>query len=150
MWSFSITASCLVDHWVAGTWVRPLHNLVVKLNAKSLVLSYCNLGLPISSRWWLFCIGMRGLWSVMTWKFCNPIRKVLHLLAAQATANILNSMMAYCDSASLRKCEPAWTSIHWPVGDCCCRINPKSCLLVSVHRRLNRDTLKQVDRYYNI
>ena len=39
--------------------------------------------------------------------FCSPVRNILHLLAAHTTANISSSIMAYCDSAVVRKCDPA-------------------------------------------
>ena len=106
-----------------------------------LVLSHCNLGLSTSLRPWLFSTGMRGLWPE---RFCKPMRKVLYLFAAQAIANISNLMIWCCDSALLRKREPACMSTHWPVADCCCRMNPKPCLLASVHRWVGWETLKKL------
>ena len=66
--------------------------------------------------------------------------KMLHsceeYFAAQTIANISSSIMAYRDSAVLRKRDPACTSTHLPAGVCCCRTNPMPCLLASVHRRV--------------
>ena len=49
-------------------------------------------------------------------------------------ASSSSSVTAYQDSASVRKQDPAWirAQVSWSVF--CCRINPRPCLLASVHR----------------
>jgi len=98
-------------------------------------LRYCSRGFSISSRRCVFKIDSKGLWSVMTWKCCNPAKNSWHFVIAQVIASISSSITAYLVSASDRKCEPAWIRVHFsPV--CCCNMKPGPCLLASVQRRV--------------
>ena len=87
-------------------------------------MSLCRHGFSISSRWQLLMIGISGLWSVMTEKCCKPTKKSMHFITAQHIASISNSIMAYQNSASVRKWEPAWISFHVVPLLCCCKIKP--------------------------
>ena len=94
-------------------------------------LRRCNLGFSTSSRRCVLRIGISGLWSVVTRKCCRPAKNTLHLVTAQQTASISNSITAYHVSASDKNRDPAWTRFHSsPVF--CYRINPRLCLLASM------------------
>ena len=79
---------------------------------------------------------MSGLWSVITWKCGKPAKNMLHFRIAQERASNSSSMMAYRDSVSVRKREPAWMSVQVSLPVFCCRTKPRPCLLASVHRRV--------------
>ena len=66
----------------------------------------------------------------MKWE--SPARKILHFMTAHEMARSSSSMMAYRDSAPVRKRDPAWTRAHVKSGCSCWRMNPRPCLLVSV------------------
>ena len=57
-----------LDSALGALLLLPLSHSAVKLYPMSL-------GFSISSSLWLFSMGISGLWSVMTRKYCNPAKK---------------------------------------------------------------------------
>ena len=72
----------------------------------------------------------------MTLKCGKPARNILHFMMAQEIASSSSSMTAYRDSASVRKRDPAWMRAQVSSSVFCCKMNPRPCLLASVHRRV--------------
>ena len=68
----------------------------------------------------------------MTMKWGKPAKNNLHLVIAQATVSNSSSMTAYRDSGSDKNLDPAWMRTQL-LPSCCCRMNPRPCLLASVH-----------------
>ena len=149
--SYSARSSPRLGGWY-GWWERasaasfldPFSHCAVKLYPIRRVLRHCSLGFSISLRRWMFKIGIRGLWSVMTVKCSIPARKMLHLLMAHATARHLSSITVYLLSASIRNRDPACTVLHSlvPLVDFCRSTNPISKVLASVWRQVSLVVLK--------
>ena len=134
--AFSESNSGLHKSTLGASFFLPFIYSAVKLYAISLVLSLCRCGFSISFRQQLLMIGISGLWSVMMGKCCKPARKRLHFITAHHTASISNSIVAYLDSLSVRKREPAWMRFHVVPLISCCKMKPSPYRLASMHKRV--------------
>ena len=129
----SFTGWC--DRASGASFLDPLSHCVVKLHTIKRIFNHWSLGFSSSSKWWLFRMGISGLWSVIMVKCCRPVKNILHLEIVQQKANISSSMTAYLDSVSVRKREPAWIRFHVPAVFCC-SMKPRPWWLASVGKRV--------------
>ena len=128
--------------WDVGLWDLRLQRMKSQLMAFNFTAKWIkgsindapDVRLSISSKWQLFRIGIKGLWSVRIEKCWRPERNILQVLCtAQMTASIFSLIIVYLDSASDRNRDPAWISAH-PSFVFCWRTKPSPCLLASVWR----------------
>ena len=77
-------------------------------------------------------MGMRGWWSDMILKCESPAMKTLHFTTSHEMTTNSSFMMAYWNSARVRKRNPPWTRANLLSVSSCCRTNPMPCLLLSV------------------
>ena len=72
---------------------------------------------PDDNYWWLVLVDYDQWWLRSVVNLPKRVCTSLHI------ASISNSIMAYQNSASVRKWEPVWMRYHVPLF-CCCKIKP--------------------------